>query len=204
MVWGYLFGRLSARALHTDVSLPWLILMGAVPDYDILFQPLGLQHHTISHSVFAWLLIFVFVVWRWRRRAIAYWIGAVQHLLGDYLVTNVPLALPISDVQVGLNLGMPSASDSLLEVGGLGFMLLLLFVSGDWGILMAKAKSNLWMIIPLVTLLGLSLSVSLDLPLPLVQFAFSRHALSVITLGHGVLGLLLGVSLLQGLRLKTD
>ena len=133
--------------------------------------------------------------------AIPYWVAAIQHLFGDYLVDTIPWALPFSHTKIGLRLGpVPSAYDSLLELAGLSVMLLLLRVSGDWSTLTARVKSNVWMVIPLSTALGLSLLVALDLPVALVHFAFSRRALTAITFGHFVLGLLLTGSFLQGLR----
>ncbi len=101
---------------------------------------------------------------------------------------------------IGLNLGMPPAYDSLLGIGGLAIMLLFLTVSGDWRLLLARVRGNLWMIIPLSTALGLSLLVSVDLPVPLIQYAFSRRALSLITFGHAFLGLILAVSFFRGLN----
>jgi hypothetical protein len=131
MAMGYLFAWVVAKERKQRLVI-WAALTAAIfPDYDILFRPLGLMHHTYTHSLVLWAPVMIALVY-WKRGSLPYVVAVLQHIvLGDTLVGRVPLFLPLSKVQIGLNLGMPSMADILLEVRFSVLALLVLWRSGD-------------------------------------------------------------------------
>jgi hypothetical protein len=68
----------------------------------------------------------------WKRGSLPYVVAVLQHLVvGDFLVGRVPLFLPLSNVRVGLNLGLPSVADAILESGSVVVAILVMWRSGD-------------------------------------------------------------------------
>ena len=202
MVFSYLLGRFVAHRLGLRSSPSLLLLSGAVPDYDLLFGWIGIRHHTITHSVVFWLPIVVVTFLLFGAKSVPYSVGVVQHfLLNDLLVGTVPLVYPISDSQIGLQLGMPSAIDTFLEVGVLALVLMYMLSNQDLRMILQPSRENWLAIIPLVTMVALSWIASGEAEFgPLIAFAFSRRALTAITIGHVVLGFLLAISFVAGLR----
>jgi hypothetical protein len=130
MMFGYLFVRLSDRALKTHTPT-WLALtVGLIPDADLYFGFLGLEHHTYTHSILFWLPLIPIVYYK--RQYIPSFVGIVQHLF--------------------------------------------------------------------VLMVSLTLIYSNESNLQLVQYAFSSQKLSLISVGHVVVGAALATSVLQGLR----
>ncbi|MFQ5761892.1 MAG: metal-dependent hydrolase [Candidatus Bathyarchaeia archaeon] len=202
MAMAYLLGRPVASAVRrTQPSIPLLFLMGALPDFDLLF-PFIATHGTLTHSVWFWLVPFAvlgaFLGWR----TLPYAVGVFQHfLLGDAVMYGVAFLQPISDVTLRLNVGMPSAADSVIETGLLLGMIVYLRLSGDLSRILARERRNLWIILPFVALVGLSAFATNETELlPLVTYGFARRALTVITVDHMILALIMGLSILQGTR----
>ena len=84
------------------------LLAGVLPDFDIYFQPLGLIHHTYTHSLLVIIPTVVVLTYFLGRFGLAFSIGIMSHLVGDYLVGTIPLLYPVyPDWTVGLNLGIP-------------------------------------------------------------------------------------------------
>lgn len=199
MALGYLWGKAASKALRTEIPLPLLLTAGAVPDYDILLQGFGLRHHSWSHSLAVWAPIGVGLFVLAGVKLIPFFIGVVQHFaFGDFLVSGVPLFLPLLDFRFGLDWGMPSAADAYLEIAGLALMLMVMAWSNDLKRLWSPVKVNLWSWVPLATLVGLSVFASLDLPISLVDYAFSRRALTAVSLGHVVFAGVLLASAVSG------
>jgi hypothetical protein len=200
MAMSYLFSWLVAKGRRQKLVLWAALTAGIVPDYDILFSPLGLVHHTYTHSLVLWAPVMFALVY-WRRDSLPYVVGILQHTaVGDFLVGRVPFFLPLSDVSVGLNLGMPSAADAILEFGSLILMILVMWRSGDLKRLLRGGRENLLMAVPLLSLVGLTwLAAGTPELGGLVAYGFSRLTLSVVSLGCIVLGGLMLVSMLGGL-----
>ncbi len=126
--------------------------------------------------------------------------GILSHLVADSLVGTIPPLYPLSDFQLGVNLGLPSPADTALEVGALGLVLVLAYLNGDYKLLTESHREGVYLALPLVSIVTLTLLFAGDNNLPLAEFAFSRKALTLITLGHAALIGVLGLAALQGVR----
>jgi hypothetical protein len=189
---GYLVAWTVARWRKEKLVLWIAFTCGIVPDYDILFQDIGLVHHTYTHSLLLWAPVFLALVW-WKRETLPYIVGILSHLLiGDFIVSSVPLLLPLSNISFGLRLGMPSAIDGLLEPSLLFLMLLVMLLNRDLRRVLSGERRNLLMVVPLVSMASLTWLAAGKPELGgLVNYGFSRLALETIALGQILLGFLL-------------
>jgi len=201
MVMGYLLAKPVSKLVRENTSTYLLLLAGVIPDFDVLFPSL-IRHHTITHSIVYWIPVLLALGIIFRKRAVPIAIGIVQHfLVGDFLVGASPLLLPLSDIKVGLSLGMPSAADTIIELSVLVAVFAYAWANGDARNVIAGRRENILMIIPLVAMVGLSAFVTGETELvPLVTYGFSRRALSAITIGHIVLGAAMLIAVIQGLK----
>ncbi len=171
--WSYLFSKATGRRLNVNLPAYLALLSGILPDFDIYFQPY-LVHHTYR---------------------------ILSHLLGDFLVGTIPLLYPLyPNSDVGLNLGIPSLADTALEIGAFGLVLLYAYRNGDYKLVLKPTRDGLLLVIPLFALVTLTLLFAGDRSIPLAEFAFSRRALTVITVGHILLSGILALGVLQGFR----
>src|SRR6266704_1892604 len=125
----------------------------------------------------------------------------VHHTYTHSLVVIIPLLSPFyPNSDVGLNLGIPSLADTALEIGAFGLVLLYAYRNGDYKLVLKPTRDGLLLAIPLFALVTLTLLFAGDRSIPLAEFAFSRRALTIITLGHILLSGILGLGVLQGFR----
>jgi hypothetical protein len=197
--WSYLFSKLTGRKVKVNLPAYMALLAGVLPDFDIYFKPL-IQHHTYTHSLLILLPICAVLVVRFKGMGLAFSAGILSHLVADSIVGTVPLLYPLSDFQVGISLGLPSPADTTLEVGALGLVLLLAYLNGDYKLVTESHRESIYLIIPMVSIVTLTLLFAGDNNIPLAEFAFSRKALTLITLGHAALIGILGLAVLQGIR----
>ena len=207
--WSYLLSKASARELKTVMPAYLAFLSGVLPDFDIYFQPLGLMHHTYTHSLLVIIPLVILVTYFFGRFGLAFSTGILSHLLADSLVGSIPLLYPLyPDWSVGLNLGIPSLADTVLEMGAFGLVLLYALRNGDYKLILKPSQDGLLLAIPLVAIDTLTLLFAGDRNIPLVEFAFSRKALTLITAGHIVQSGILALGVLQGLvwyyRARTE
>lgn len=95
----YLANKVLPKA---SFSLPLVFAAAMLPDMDFLFYPF-FSHHTITHSLTFWSVMYAPVFAVFRRRAIPYAIATFSHfLIGDLLTGNPPLLLGISDARFGV------------------------------------------------------------------------------------------------------
>jgi hypothetical protein len=157
MALGYLFAWLVARGRGQRLVVWAALTAGILPDYDILFSSLGLWHHTYTHSFVLWAPVMVALVY-WRRGFLPYVAAVLQHIVvGDFLVGRVPILFPLSKVSIGLNLGMPSWADAILESGSLLLALLVMWRSGDLKRLLKGGRESLLMAVPLLSMVAMAL-----------------------------------------------
>lgn len=175
------------------------LLAGVLPDFDIYFKP-WIQHHTYTHSLIILLPVCTVLVIRFKGLGLAFSAGILSHILADSIVGTIPPLYPLSDLLLGLSLGLPSPADTALEVGALGLVLLLAYLNGDYKLLTRSHRESVYLAIPMVSIVTLTLLFAGDNNLPLAAFAFSRKALTLITLGHAVLIGILGLAVFRGIR----
>jgi hypothetical protein len=188
---GYLVAWAVARWRKEKLSLWLAFTVGIVPDYDILFQGLGLVHHTYTHSLLLWTPVVIALV-ALNRKTLPYVAGILSHLLiGDFLVSSIPLLLPLSNISVGLRLGMPSMADALLESSSLLLMFLVMWRNGDLRRTLSGERVNLLMAVPLVSMFSLTWLAARTPELEqLVTYGFSKIEIETISVGQILLGIL--------------
>ncbi len=198
--WSYLFSKATGRELNVNLPAYLALLSGILPDFDIYFQPY-LVHHTYTHSLIVVVPVVIVLTYFFGRLGFAFSIGILSHLLGDFLVGTIPLLYPLlPNSDVGLNLGIPSLADTVLEVGAFALVLVYAYRNGDYKLIVKPSRESLLLGIPLFALVTLTLLFTGDRSIPLAEFAFSRRALTVITLGHILLSGILALGVLQGLK----
>ena len=188
---------------YGKLFVPAILILGILPDSDLLLGSFGVVHRTITHSIFFWILLFIPVFVVFRLKAIPYFVAVIQHFaFGDFLMGKVMIFWPLNSNFVGLGFGMPSVVDVALEAGGLVLAVAILIYVGDLKRLFSVDKRNALMVLPLLALLVSAAffgtrwsSIS-----SLIAYIFSNNLLIVLALGHIVLVVLLAVSALQGLR----
>jgi len=198
--WSYLFSKATGRELNVNLPAYLALLSGILPDFDIYFQPY-IVHHTYTHSLVVIVPVVIVLTYFFGRLGFAFSIGILSHLLGDFLVGTIPLLYPLlPNSDVGLNLGIPSLADTVLEIGAFVLVLVYANQNSDYKLIVKPSRESLLLGIPLFALVTLTLLFAGDRSIPLAEFAFSRRALTVITLGHILLSGILGLGVLQGLR----
>jgi hypothetical protein len=200
--WSYLFSKLTGRQVKVNLPAYMALLAGVLPDFDIYFKPL-IQHHTYTHSLIILIPICAILVVKFKGLGIAFSAGMLSHLVADSIVGTIPPFYPLSNFQFGISLGLPSPADTVLEVGALGIVLVLAYVNGDYKLVREPHRESIYLVIPLVSIVTLTLLFAGDNNVPLAAFAFSRKALTLITLGHAVLIGILGLGVFQGVRALT-
>jgi hypothetical protein len=198
--WSYLFSKATGRELNVNLPAYLALLSGILPDFDIYFQPY-IIHHTYTHSLIVVVPVVIVLTYFFGRLGFAFSIGILSHLLGDFLVGTIPLLYPLlPNSDVGLNLGIPSLADTVLEIGAFALVLVYAYGNGDYKLIVKPSRESLLLGIPLFALVTLTLLFAGDRSITLAEFAFSRRALTVITLGHILLSGVLTLGVLQGLR----
>ncbi len=198
--WSYLFSKATGRTLNVNLTVYLALLSGILPDFDIYFQPY-LVHHTYTHSLIVIIPVVLALIYFFGKLGFAFSIGILSHLLGDFLVGTIPLLYPLfPNSDVGLNLGLPSLADTVLETGSLALVLVYAYRNGDYKLVLKPSRDGLLLAVPLLVLVTLTLLFAGDRSIPLTEFAFSRRALTVITLGHILLSGILALGVLQGFR----
>lgn len=197
--WSYIISRGSGERLNVRLPVYLALLAGVLPDFDIYFKPF-IEHHTYTHSLLFLVPLCVLLTYRFKRLGAAFSLGILSHLLTDSLVGTIPIFYPLSTVTVGLSLGLPSLSDTVLEIGALGVAVVYALRNGDYEFFRRPHEESLMMLVTLVSIVTLTLLFAGDNRISLATLAFSRRALSAISLGHIVLVLALSLGSLQGIR----
>src|SRR5712692_1629618 len=202
--WSYVFSKLTGRQVKVNLPAHMALLAGVLPDFDIYFKPLIL-HHTYTHSLIILLPICAVLVIRFKGLGLTFSAGILSHLVADSIVGTIPPFFPLSNLQFGISLGLPSPVDTALEVGALGLVLVLAYLNGDYKLVTESQRESVYLVIPMVSIVTLTLLFAGDNNVSLAAFAFSRKALTLITLGHAALIGILGLGVLQGVRaVMTD
>jgi LexA-binding, inner membrane-associated putative hydrolase len=197
--WSYLFSKLTGQRVSVNLPAYMALLAGVLPDFDIYFKPL-IQHHTYTHSLIVLLPICAVLIIRFKGLGLAFSAGVLSHLVADSIVGTIPPFYPLSNFQLGISLGLPSPADTVLEVGALGLVLIFAYMNGDYKLVTESHREGVYLAIPMVSIVTLTLLFAGDNNVPLAEFAFSRKALTLISLGHAALIGILALGIFQAAR----
>jgi hypothetical protein len=208
MTWAYVWAML-AWALIPGVKrsgkliVPAILMLGILPDADLLLGSLGVVHRTFTHSFFFWIIIFVPLFIIFRLKSVPYFVAVVQHFaFGDLVMGKVMIFWPFNRSLVGFNIGMSSIIDVALETAGLLLALGIIVYSGDLKRLFSVDKSNILMLLPLLALATSALFFISHWPsiTLFISFLLSSNLLIALAIGHIILFAFIAISALQGLR----
>jgi hypothetical protein len=208
MAWAIVFASvvwvLIPRAKRGGkLILPLIMILGILPDIDILFESFGLLHRTVTHSLLLYLVLFIpfFVAYNWK--AIPYLVAVISHFIfGDLLIGQVALFWPLNQSFIGFNFTMSSLTDIALESAGLLLALGIIIYNRDLRRILSVDKRNLLMALPLLAIVVSGLFFATRWPSlnSFVADVLSSKLLIVLALGHLVLIGFLAVSTFQGLK----
>ncbi|MFX0203990.1 MAG: hypothetical protein ACFFCW_48450, partial [Candidatus Hodarchaeota archaeon] len=95
MVWAYILAWTSARALKIQVSIPAVLLLGVLPDIDLFLAGFGVVHHSFTHSLFFWVILFTPLYLTQKRWVLPLLVAVTQHYaFGDFIVGSVMFLWP--------------------------------------------------------------------------------------------------------------
>lgn len=203
--WSYLISKATGQKLNVNLPLYLALLSGVLPDFDIYFHPY-LQHHTYTHSIVILGPVSILLTIRYKKLGAAFSSGLLSHLLTDSLVGDIPIAYPLSNYQIGLAQFIPSVAaipslfDTTLETGALLLVVVYVLRNGDYRQFTRPGRDSLRMAVTLASIVTLTLLFAGDNNISLTAFAFSRRALTLISLGHIFQAGALVLGTVQGLR----
>lgn len=178
-----------------------MLLASALPDFDLYLSFLGLPHATYTHSILIWAPAFSIAYLVFKGRFIPYIVGIGQHMVvGDLLIGEIPLFLPLYSSEIGLHLGSSGRNQMLLEVGGFFIATMVAIKNGDLKQALAMSRSNMAMLVPLLMLITLTVIFSHDTGINLVEYGFASKSVTLIAVSHILLALFLALSAGQGVR----
>ena len=159
------------------MAVPVILVLSLIPDVDLLFQRLQLEHRGPTHSVVMAFLVFVPIFAVYRKQAIPYFIALISHsLIGDYIVGGrIQLLWPLTTQYYGLPISIGSLTDVVLEWIVFILASIVMLKTGDLAWFLKPHKSNLILAVPvfavlLPTVLSYPLNVPVSLLLPHVFY----------------------------------
>ncbi len=208
MAWAIVFASIAWILIPkakrgSKLILPLIMILGALPDIDLLFESFGILHRTVTHSLVTYSLLFIplFVIFNWK--AVPYFVAVISHFVfGDLLIGQVAVFWPLNQSFIGFNFTMGSLTDIALESAGLLLAIAIIIYNGDLKRILSVDKRNLLMALPLLAIIVSGLYFAAHWPSLNSFFAevFSSKLLTVLALGHLVLIGFLAVSVFQGLK----
>ena len=181
----YLLGKGSGKALRVNPNVPLLMVLSILPDVDIIFDLLVNTeiHRGPTHSIFFAILLFIPIFLMYRKRAVPYFLALISHsLLGDFFIGGqLQLFWPFSSDSYGVQqigsyyLSIDSSVNIVLEVTLFVAAMLTLYKTRDWKIFFRSDKTNLLLVIPIITVL-LPSTIGYPFTSPLI---FSQPTLAV-------------------------
>ena len=117
--WGFVIGKFAAARLGSKPNIYLMMLLGMLPDIDLVLGVFGIPHRTVTHSIIFWGLIFAPLIWRYKWAAIPYFVAVAQHVLfGDLVVGKTSILWPLEEPRLGLGLQVLSPVNLALEAAG--------------------------------------------------------------------------------------
>lgn len=171
--WAYVTGRITAKSFGSQPNVFLLLILGMLPDIDLVLGVLNLQHRTLTHSIIFWAILFAPIFARFRWIALPYFVAVTQHIFfGDLVVGRTAIFWPL---ELRLGLGLPVLSPINLTLEGAGLALFFVFAlrSKD----LTSNASTLWRILAVAPLLAfVALASFSDYVLPLfLEGIDARH-----------------------------
>lgn len=215
MCWAYITAKSSSSLLKVNANPYLILLLGILPDVDLLLSNYGIAHRTLTHSVVFWSVLFIPLFIRYGKRSIPYFVAPLQHiLLGDLVVSYTVPFWPLSSLNLGLDFPLLSVENIILETVSLSVFLIWVIKSGESKKLLAVKKSNLLSAVALAPLLGFllfiyqsDLAMSLDVENSMqtrlessAGWIINNDLFPFVAITHLILVLFLSVSLAQGVR----
>jgi len=140
--WAYLTGRLVSHPFGLRPNLYLLLILGMLPDVDLILGSLDIAHRTVTHSVIFWSLVFVPFFAKYKKIALPYFVAAIQHILiGDMIVGRTNILWPVADLRIGLGFPILSPLNLLLEAAGLAIFVAVVLLGKDRSHLVDRKKS---------------------------------------------------------------
>ena len=205
MAIAYLLGKGSAKSLHINFNIPLLLVLSILPDIDIIYDFLtGAQiHRGPTHSVVVALIAFIPVFIIYRKKAIPYFLALISHsLIADFFIGGqLQLLWPFSSTEFGWHETLGGYYISIFYDVNLAAELILfaiamavLYKSGDWKVFLSNQKSNLILIIPILTVL---LPTTIGYPFNNSLFVSDDILLLLLALAHLFFLVLFGIAVLK-------
>jgi hypothetical protein len=195
MALAYLLGKPSAKILKLNLNIPLILVLSLIPDIDILFWGSEL-HRGPTHSIIAALVVFIPIFAIYRRKAVPYFIALASHsLIGDFFIGGrLVLFWPLSSSLYGnywFYISIRSSINIALEWTLFTISTVIMFKSRDLFLFFHNNRSNLLLIVPIVTvLLPTFVSFPLQVPILLVPphlFYLALFSISVLAALAGIL-----------------
>ena len=206
----YLLGKGSGKALQANPNVPLLMVLSILPDIDIIYDLLFNTevHRGPTHSILFAVLLFAPIFLRYRKRAVPYFLALISHsLLGDFFIGGqLQLFWPFSDNSYGVtqigsyDLSIDSTANIVLEVTLFVAAMVTLYKTMDWKIFIGSDKTNLVLVIPIITVL-LPSTIGYPFTTPLI---FSQPTLAVAHIIYLILFIIAVWKTLNNLQFKVQ
>ena len=155
MSWAYVFAVAFAGKRGGKLFIPIILILSVLPDVDLFLGGFGVMHHTFTHSLFFWFVLFAPFLLVYRRLVIPYFVAVVQHFaFGDFFVGEVMLFLPFSSSYFGFKASMLSVFDVGLEITGLLLAAGIMYFNGDLKRLLSVDLRNVFVVFPFFALVS--------------------------------------------------
>jgi membrane-bound metal-dependent hydrolase YbcI (DUF457 family) len=149
--WAYVISRSLASVLNVKINPYLVMLLGMVPDADILLQEY-IKHRSVTHSMLFWGIVFIPFFIAYRKRSIPYFMAVVQHImLGDVIVASTNLIWPWR-YEIGMGYSALSPLNMAMESIGLGLALLLTIKYDRF--IITRNRCNILGLVVILPLLG--------------------------------------------------
>ena len=149
---GYLFGKATSKLARVDVNVPLLFALSIIPDIDLLIS--GLKHRGPTHSIVILCLLSLPAFVLYRKKATPYLVALILHsIVGDGLTGGAQLLWPLTSKEYGIRIGITSSANIVAEWVLSLASFAILFKARDMQTLFQSHPSNLFLLIPIFTVL---------------------------------------------------
>jgi len=195
MAIAYLLGKGSGKLLHVSPNVPLLLVLSILPDLDILVSPSF--HRGPTHSVIMAIIVFLPVLYFYRRKAVPYLLALASHaVIADLVIGgDIMLFWPLSTAKICLPAPFPDISiyspvNIALEFSLFIVATVVMWKTRDIRTFFHRDASNLLLAIPVLTVL---LPTFVGYPLRVPPLLVIPHLFYLITFSIAVIFGLLAI-----------